>query len=85
MKKKAKLMITTEDNVVKDPSMVFPSFVKDQLKKHSQRWKEHLKIRRLVKFEGDTFKARKNIAWRSNEILQAFVWGWRQGGTNLQT
>lgn len=32
MKKKAKLMITTEDNVVKDPSMVFPSFVKDQLK-----------------------------------------------------
>ena len=35
MKKKAKLMISTEDNVVKDPSGFFPSFVKDQFaKKH---------------------------------------------------
>lgn len=34
MKKKAKLMITTEDNVVKDPSVVFPSFVKDQFAKN---------------------------------------------------
>ena len=33
MKKKAKLMITAEDNVVKDPSEIFPSFVKDQFAK----------------------------------------------------
>lgn len=40
-------------------------------------------------FEGDTFEASKYIAWRGNEILQAFVWGWRGGGgyqpTNLTT
>ena len=35
MKKKAKLMITTEDNGVKDPSTISPSFVKDLFaKKH---------------------------------------------------
>lgn len=34
MKKKAKLMITTEDNGIKDPSAVFPSFVKDQFAKN---------------------------------------------------
>ena len=33
MKKKAKLMITTEDNVVKDPSGFFPSFVGPVCKK----------------------------------------------------
>lgn len=33
MKKKAKLMISTEDNVVKDPSGFFSSFVKDQFAK----------------------------------------------------
>lgn len=34
MKKKAKLMISTEDNAVKDPSGFFPSFVKDQFAKN---------------------------------------------------
>ena len=44
-------------------------------------------IGKLVKFEGDTFEASKDIpvARLSNEILQAFVRGGRRGGggTNL--
>ena len=37
-------------------------------------WKEGPKIRKLIKFNGDTSKDSQDIAPQSHEILQTFVW-----------
>ena len=53
----------------------------DQLRKiRRHHWKERIKISKIDKFESDTPKASEDIASRSCENLQTFLWGAWGGG-----